>query len=182
MEGRSQSQAARLLKSLVVAGAYLGGSSCGGESRLVIDGAGRGGATGPGSAGGAGAGAGGAATAGYTGDIDGCPSSQRVCTCAYQPPLSISCTLDHPLGYLEGSSGGWVVVGITCECDRSRPAGPEACEYTQQFTCAEYAPEHEECTCVPDAPRSKADCREHYLFQCAGTDPEIGCQCVTPIR
>src|SRR4051812_12252875 len=36
-EARSRSQAARLLKTLVFAGAYLGGPGCGGQSRAVVE-------------------------------------------------------------------------------------------------------------------------------------------------
>jgi hypothetical protein len=192
-EARSRSQAARLLKTLVFAGAYLGGPGCGGQSRAVVeeggapgsggtatDPAGMGGLAGS-TAGGRG-GEGSVATAGYTGDIEGCPSSQRVCACTYMPPLGVSCTLLHPFGYLEGNNAGYALESMTCECDGSRPAAPEACMYTQQFTCAEYGPEYEECTCNPAAPRTADDCFGHQFMQCAGTDPMIGCDCITPIK
>ena len=191
-EARSQSPAARLLKTLVVAGAYLGGPGCGGQSRSVVEGpdtaggggtAGLGAAAGTGSASGGRAGEGTMAMAGYTGDIDGCPSSQRMCECSYQPTLiDPDCTFLHPFGWRERSPGGYALESMTCECDRSRPASPEACEHTQQFSCQYYGPEYEECTCNVFAPLIPDDCEEHHPFQCVGTDPLIGCECVTLIR
>lgn len=190
-DGRLPSHAARLAKTLVLAGASLGLSGCGGESRRTVEGAG--GQADASSAGGMGAGvgagmavggrAGGSTQPVYTGDVEGCPSAQRVCTCTYQSAvLGVTCTLDHPLGYLEGSTL-YQLLSMDCQCDGARPTGPEDCEYTQQFTCAEYAPEYEDCVCNPAAPRTPDACpKPNRYYQCGGLDPDIGCDCIAGIK
>lgn len=176
------------MKTLVVAGASLGLSGCGGESRRTLEGEG-GEAGGGGTAGSSGAAgtpvggrAGAAATPVYTGNIEGCSSAQRVCTCTYEPSVSLSCTYRHPFGYYGDSTTSFKLTGMDCQCDAARPAKPEDCASTEQFTCAEYTPEYEACFCDPSAPRSADDCEGHRIFQCAGQDPIVGCFCVTPIK
>lgn len=119
--------------------------------------------------------------AGYTGNVEDCPYAQRVCECTYDPPAILDCTFLHPLGVYENSTT-FKLAGMTCECDRSRPAAPEDCAYTQQFTCEKYAPEYEECVCDTGAPRSEEECPGPSFIQCVGSDPMIGCSCTVPIR
>jgi len=177
------------MKTLVVAGASMGVSSCGGESRRHYDGAsgmaGTGGTAGTtagtGTPGGGMAGSAGQAPV-ITGDVSDCPPPQQVCSCTYEPGAGIQwCTLLHPLGYFE-YSGGSRVLSMHCTCDRTRPAAPEACEYTQQFNCTQYSPAYEACVCDPGAPRSPADCPDRHPFLCDVDDPMIGCRCITPIK
>src|SRR5690349_11821847 len=94
------SNAARLLKTLVVVGASLGASGCGGGSRRsVSDGSGgKGPASGAGGVGATGGmPAAGAPAGGATGNVEACPySAQRACSCRYQPAINLSCTLNYP--------------------------------------------------------------------------------------
>jgi len=189
VEARSPSHAARLVKTLVVAGASLGLSGCGGESRRTVEGTrGKPEPSGLGGMGGVaglaqGGRAGGSAMPVYTGDVEACSSAQRVCSCTYQPPLGYTtCTFDHPFGYL-GESTTYQLATMDCQCDEARPAGPEDCAYTEQFTCTEYTPEYEACFCDLNAPITSDDCpRPDRFYQCNGLDPDIGCYCITRIK
>src|SRR6185369_13487022 len=114
VDARPPSHAARLLKTLVVAGASLGLSGCGGESRRTLaesDG-GNGGSGGTGAA--AGMAMGGRAGGTLT-NIEPCSSAQRACTCTYQPPLNITCTVAHPLGYLSEPTT-YELASMDCQC------------------------------------------------------------------
>jgi hypothetical protein len=188
------SHAARLFKTLVLAGASLGVSSCGGESYRTVDGSGgaspEGGQGGMGGmagtagsiAGGAGTAAAGTAgsagSAGAAGHVDACVhAAQRVCLCDYQPAILQTCTLNHPYGYY-GPNAGYRLTRMDCECEASRPTGPLDCAHTQQFTCLKYDPEYEACYCNEAAPLDKDDCENSSYMQCVREDPRIGCDCI----
>jgi hypothetical protein len=179
------SHAARLLKTLVFAGASLGVGSCGGESRrTVAEGAGAGGTGGAGAAGGMGgasagtngglpaAGASAAGAAGSASSIVECAStSQRVCECLDRSvPAAWACTPSTASG-----------ASISCHCDPSLPSGPADCAYTTQFTCLAYSPEYEACRCNEFAPPDATACQPGF-FSCVSSDPPIGCECVVPIK
>lgn len=181
-----QSHAARLFKTLVVAGASLGVGACGGESQRTVDSndsGSSGGSDAAGSGGHAGAGghagssaqsgmggtSAGSGSAGVGGSIEACGSAaQLACSC----PRYFDCS---PSSVPPGAD-------ITCTCDPSRPAAPTDCAHTEQFTCISYTPSFESCHCDPDAPVDETDCPQPLWFSCHGRDPAVGCYCAVPIK
>ncbi len=169
------SHAARLLKTLVFAGAALG-TNCGGESKREVGTSGGSGAPSAGgsSQGASPAGGNSAVAAAGSGTSAGDPSSicdftpQRFCLCPEYPCLQST-------AIRQGTAA-------TCWCDSNAPPDPSACEHTQQFECLGYDPP-ESCHCDPTAPVTSADCpNPSTFFSCYGTDPEIGCTCIIKIK
>jgi hypothetical protein len=204
------SHAARLFKTIVVAGASLALPNCGGESsRNVSKGASGAGGAGVGGA----AGSGGVtigATGGTAGLVDGetgltpadCADPADFVCGSYKPELDCRCdpTLPHVatdceftsqfhcechdgLTYacLPGSSYQGLRATV-CRCDPMAPRSPYDCGETVEFECAEYSPVLQGCLCNPNAPMDEDDCPGPSYFQCFHSDPAYGCECIATIR
>jgi hypothetical protein len=206
------SHAARLFKTIVVAGASLALPNCGGESSRNVS-------KGTGGAGGTSAGAGGAAgsggvaigaTGGTAGLVDsetgltpvdcadpadfvcGSYEPERECRCdptLPQVPTDCEFTSQFHCECHDGFTYACVPEetypaprAVVCRCDSTAPRGPEDCQETQQFECLAYSPFEQACVCNPDAPLSDADCLAWEYFQCRHVDPYYGCDCVATIR
>jgi hypothetical protein len=202
------SHAARLFKTIVVAGASLALPHCGGESSRSVS-------KGTGGVGGSGAGAGGAAgtingPAGSAGLVDGetgltpadCADPADFVCGSYKPELDCRCdpTLPHvptdceftsqfhcechdglTRACLPGTSYQGLRATI-CRCDATAPRSPYDCGNTVQFECAKYSPVLQACACNPIAPMDEDDCPGSSYFQCWSSDPPYGCDCVAAIR
>jgi hypothetical protein len=202
------SQAARLFKTIVVAGASLALPNCGGESSRTVP-------KGASGAGGASAGVGGAAggtitSGGSAGLVDGetgltpedcadpadfvCGSYNPELDCRCDPGLpqvatdceftsQFHCTCYDTFTYacLPGESVPAPRVTV-CRCDPTSPRSPHDCEETQHFECSAYFPVAQACWCNSEAPLSEDDCPGARYFQCRSLEPPYGCECVVPIR
>lgn len=179
-----------LLRTLVVCGASLLGLGCGGQA--ASDGNADGGRASVGGSGGQTSGSGGGAATPIR-----CPeqcqapaqfvcddaSTATNCRCDDEAPLSqAACETvwDFSCEFLSlaPDCAPFLTLNpkLACTCADGQ-LHPEDCEYTSQFTCAQYTPVADGCRCDADAPKGAQDCPEGMQYRCYQLNPEVGCSC-----
>lgn len=179
-----------LLRTLVVCGASLLGLGCGGQA--ASDGNADGGRASVGGSGGQTSGSGGGAATPIR-----CPeqcqapaqfvcddaSTATNCRCDDEAPLSqAACETvwDFSCEFLAlaPDCAPFLTLNpkLACTCAGGQ-LHPEDCEYTSQFTCAQYTPVADGCRCDADAPKGAQDCPEGMQYRCYQLNPEVGCSC-----
>ncbi|MBK7585130.1 MAG: hypothetical protein IPI67_33690 [Myxococcales bacterium] len=190
---------ARLFHAIVVMGAALGASACGGRSESDSSGtdAGNGGSSGVGGVGGVG----GALDAGGPDPSDCDLPAQFKCE-SYFPHVNCQCdttAIAQPSNCEHSSQfvcewcscppGGICLCSpylaassiLTCKCDPNKPSGPDACASTAEFFCNQWGPPWSDCYCFKGVPASAADCPGTGQWTCHSYSPPIGCKCFSII-
>lgn len=187
--------AARFFKTIVLAGASLTASGCGGTvtTRTHQD---------DGAAGASG-GQGGATPTGGVGKPEDCadpaqfrcevyvPAKNCFCDetavlpsdCASQQ-LACTCTLYSSDQNLFSGSEDCIPetrhgLAMACRCNVAAPLAPTDCQGPEQFHCLFWDPGPASCRCNEGSPTSAESCAPYERWSCHSYMPDVGCDCVS---
>jgi hypothetical protein len=70
---------------------------------------------------------------------------------------------------------------IDCGCNRAAPRVPTDCQGPEQFHCLFWDPVPTSCRCDPSSPTSAESCGPAERLSCHSYMPDVGCDCVSII-